>query len=148
MENQLRSYTREEQFLLWDALEKEDAEGYGEVHLSLPPADPDLPDVFVKRFPAAQVKWDSPTWKEKVRPCDDGTACGVNSALQVLSHVDCNTLDRFAQSSACFMQRARSRGYAGDFACVLFDHDQVYRQVKRSRRFRWSWSSRPGGPSR
>ena len=95
VENQLRSYTREEQLLLWAALEKEVAEGFGEVHLSLPPADPDRPDVFVKHFPVAQVKWDSPTWEEKSRPCDNGTACGVNSALQMLSHVDCNTLDRF-----------------------------------------------------
>ena len=81
VENQLRSYTREEQLLLWTALEKEVAEGFGALHLSLPPADPGWPDVFVKRFSVAQVKWDSPTWEEKVRPCDNGTACGVNSAL-------------------------------------------------------------------
>ena len=136
VERQLRSYTRDDQVLLWSALEKEVSQGFGVVHLTLPAPDPCRPDVFVKRFPVAQVKWDSPTWEEKTRPCDDGTACGVNSALQMLSHVDCNTLDCFAESAACFMQRARSRGYSGGFACVVFDHDQAYRRVKRSRRFR------------
>ena len=99
------------------------AHGFGEVLLSLPPPDPDRPDVFVRRFPVAQVKWDSPTWEEKTRACDDGTACGMNSALQMLSHVDCNTLDRFAESTSFLMQRARAAGYAGGFSCVVFDHD-------------------------
>ena len=53
VENQVRTYTRSEQLLPWDALEKEIAEGFGEVHLSLPPVDPARPDMFVKRFPIA-----------------------------------------------------------------------------------------------
>ena len=54
----------------------------------------------------------------------------------MLSHVDCNTLDRFAESSSRLMQQARARGYTGGFSCVVFDHDQAYRRVKRSDRFR------------
>ena len=127
IENQLRAYTLAEQLLLWAALEKGLAEGFGEVHLCLPPADPAWPDVLVKCFPAAQVRWDSPAWVEKVCPCDDGTPYGLNLALQMLSHACCNTLHRFAESTPCFMQRARSLGYAGDFACVVFNHDQAYR---------------------
>ena len=136
MERQLRGYDQADRRLLWTSLEKELSQGFGGVHLSLPAPEADRPDVFVKRFPVAQVKWDSPTWEEKTRACDDGTACGVNASLQCLSHVDCNTLDRFAESAACFMQRARSSGYTGGFACVVFHHDQAYRRVKRSRRFR------------
>ena len=84
----------------------------------------------------AQVKWDSPTWEEKTRARTDGTACRVKASLQCLSHVDCNTLDRFAESAACFMQRSRSTGYASGFACVVFDHDEAYCRVKRLHRFR------------
>ena len=136
VENQLCACEQDERLLLWSSLEKEVSQGFGEVHLSRPAPEPGRPDVFVKRFPVAQVKWDSPTWEEKTRACDNGTACGVNAALQSLSRVDCNTLDRFAEAAACFMQRARSRGYTGDFACVVFDHDKAYRSEKRSRRFR------------
>ena len=100
----MRSYTRDEWLLLWSALDKEVSQGFGEVHLSRPAPEPGRPGVLVKRFPVAQVNWDSPTWEEKTRACDDGTACGVNSALQMLSHVDCNTLDRFAESVAYFVQ--------------------------------------------
>ena len=56
VENQLRRYKRSDHLLLWMAMGKEITEGFGEVHLSLPPADPAWPDVFVKRFPVAQVK--------------------------------------------------------------------------------------------
>ena len=105
------------------------------MHLSLLAPELGRPDVFVKRFPVAQVKWDPPTWEEKTRACDDGTACGLNASLQCLSHVDYNTVGRFAESTACFMQRARSKGYTGGFACVVFDHDRAYRRVKRLRRF-------------
>ena len=123
----MRGYEQADRRLLWTSLEKELSQGFGGVHLSLPAPEAGRPDVFVKRFPVAQVKWGSPTWEENTRACDDGTACGVKASLQCLSHVDCNTLDWFAESAACFMQRARSRGYTGGFACVVFYHDQAYR---------------------
>ena len=118
MEKQLRGYKHDARLLLWSSLEKEISQGFGGVHLSLRAPEPGRPDVFVKRFPVAQVKWDSPTWEEKTRACDDGTACGVNVSLQCLSHVDCNTLERFAESATSFMHRAQSRGYGGRFVRV------------------------------
>ena len=73
--------------------------------------------------------WDKAEWVRKPRPCDDGTANGVNAALAMRSY-------RFVHTACAFMQRSCSRGYAGGFACVAFDHDQAYRQVWRTRRFR------------
>ena len=83
----------------------------------------DVPDVFFHRFVSRQEKWHSPEWLQKLRLCDDGTSCGVNGALETLSHVDSNTLDRFAESAAHCMQRLRAAGYTGGFSCALFDHD-------------------------
>ena len=95
-----------------------------------------MPDVFYPRFIAEQEKWDSEAWLRKPRPVDDATSNGVNSALQVLSHPDCHTLDRFAESASLFMRRSREQGYRGGFSCLVFDHDQAYRRVKRQRAFR------------
>ena len=116
-------------------MEKEIFKGFGGVHLSLPAPEADRPDVFMNSFPVAQVKWDSPTWEEKTRACDNGTACRVNASRQCLNDVGCNTLDRSTECAACFMQRAQSGVYDGGFACVVFDHDRAYRRVKRSCRF-------------
>ena len=103
MERQLHGYDRADRLLLWSSLKKELSHGFGGVHLALPAPEPGRLDVFVKRFPVTQVKWDSPTWQEKTRACDDGTACGVTASLQCLRQADCNTLNRFAESAACFM---------------------------------------------
>ena len=67
--------------------------------------------------------WDTPEWTQKPRPCDDGTADGVNAALAIQSHVDCFTLDRFVHTASAFMQQSYSHGYVGAFACAVFDHD-------------------------
>ena len=53
----------------------------------------------------------------------------------MLSHVDCNTLDRYAATAAAFMRQAGEAGYTGGFETVIWDHDQAYQQVKRSSRF-------------
>ena len=74
--------------------------------------------VFFGRHMARRELWDKPEWTQKPRPCDEGTANGVNAALAMQSHVDCFTLDRFAHTAAAFMQQSRSHGYAGGFACV------------------------------
>ena len=121
--------------LLWKALNKEVSQGFGEVHLGRPGAV-DVPDVFYPRFIAEQEKWDTEAWLRKPRPVDDATSNGVNGALQVLSHADCHTLDRFAESASLFMRRSREHGYRGGFSCLVFDHDQAYRRVKRQRAFR------------
>ena len=92
--------------LLWKALCKEVSQGFGAVHLCRPPAA-DVPDVFYPRFIAEQEKWDSETWLRKARPVDDATSSGMNDALQVVSHADCHTLDRFAESASLFMRRSR-----------------------------------------
>ena len=76
--------------LLWKALCKEVSQGFGTVH----PPPTDVPDVFYPSFVAEQEKWDADTWVCKPRPVDDATSNGVNDALQMLSHADCNTLDR------------------------------------------------------
>ena len=68
VERQLHRYDRADRLLRWSSPEKELSQGFGG-------------DVFVKRFPVAEVKWDSPTWEEKTRAYDDGTACGVNASL-------------------------------------------------------------------
>ena len=56
VERQLRGYKCAERLLLSSSLEKELSEGFGGVHLSLPAPEPGRSDVFVKRFPVAQVK--------------------------------------------------------------------------------------------
>ena len=98
--------------LLWKALNKEVSQGFGEVHLGRP-GPVDVPDVFYPRFIAEQEKWDTEAWLRKPRPVDDATSNGVNGALQVLSHADCHTLDRFAESASLFMRRSREHGYRG-----------------------------------
>ena len=65
----------------------------------------------------------SPAWDTKARLCDDGKACGVNAALSMDSHVDCNTLDRYVEKVVTFIRRWVTAGYQGGFGSVVFDHD-------------------------
>ena len=66
-----------------------------------------------------QPKWDDPSWVEKARACDDGSACGVNKALTMLSHIDCNTLDRYADTATTFIRTARGSTMVGLVASFL-----------------------------
>ena len=91
--------------------------------------------MYIQWFGSQQVKWDWPDWEEKPLACNDGTVCGVNAAVQMLSYADCNTLDMFAESAALHMLRSKVVGYKGGFTCVVFDHDQAYRRVQRLWRF-------------
>ena len=75
-------------------------------------------------------------WWTKPGPVDNATCNSVNDALQMLSHAECNTLDRFAESAGLLMRRSQERGYHGAFARLVFDHDQAYRCVKCHRAFR------------
>ena len=52
------------------------------------------------------------------------------------SHVDCFTLDHFAEVARSLMVGMRARGHRGGFGAVVFDHDKAYRRVRRARRFR------------
>ena len=103
---------------------------------ALVPPSANVPNVFYPRFIAEHEKWDTEGWLHKPRPVDDATSNGVNGALQVLSHTDCHALDRFAESASLFMRRSREHGYCGGFSCLVFDHDEAYRRVKRQCAFR------------
>ena len=92
---------------------KEVSQGFGVVHASRPPPDGLVGDVSFGWHMARRELWDRPELTQKPRPCDDGTANGVNAALAMQSHVDCFTLDRFAHTAAAFMQQSRSHGYTG-----------------------------------
>ena len=54
----------------------------------------------------------------------------------MLSHADCNTLDQFAESAGLLMHRSRERGYHGGSACLVFNHNQGYRRIRRHCAFR------------
>ena len=82
----------------WAVAGKEAAQGFGSLHLRRPSVGP-TPDVFYYWFMVEQVQLDAQGWAYKRRPCDDGTACGVNGAVRMLSHVDYNTLDRYAATA-------------------------------------------------
>ena len=84
---------------------------------------------FTSGFVVRAHKWDAPTWDTKARPRDDGMACGVNAALSVGSHVDCNTLDRYAETVAAFIWCWVTAGYRGGFGNVVLDDDQAYHRV-------------------
>ena len=69
-----------DRLLLWKALRKEVAQGFGAVHLGrLPPTDVDA--VFYPRFIAEPDKWNVDTWLRKSRPVDNATSNGGNDAL-------------------------------------------------------------------
>lgn len=57
----------------------------------------------------------------------------MNTALTVLSHVDRNTLDRYAHTAATFIGTAHGAGCNRGFGSLIFDHDQAYRRVRRTR---------------
>ena len=119
---------------LWASLQREVSQGLGVVHPRRP-APADVPDVFYRQFVVLQEKWNASAaeWLQKPCPCDGGTANGVNASLLMRSKVDCNTLDRFPHAASLFMRLLRASGYKGCFSCVIFDYDQAYHRVLRSR---------------
>ena len=54
------------------------AQGFSVAHVGHPKPDG---DVFFRRHMARRKLWDKAEWVQKPRPCDDGTANGVNAAL-------------------------------------------------------------------
>ena len=99
-----RTTSAEDKHLLWKALGKEVAQGLGAAHVGRPEPDGAVGDVFFGRHMARRELWDQAEWVQKPRPCDDGTANGVNGAFATQSHADLFTLDRFVHTAPTFMQ--------------------------------------------
>ena len=134
---QLRGSDMGERHSIWESVHTEVSQGFGMVHLSRPPPV-EVPDVFYRRFLVRATKWDSLSWDCKQRPCDNGTACGVNSALSMASHVDCSMLDCMVATALLFVrlsEESLQSGGAG-YGTVVFNHDQAYRRVRRAADFR------------
>ena len=106
----------------WDKTLAEAADGWSE-QVTLQTLRATCPDGFVllRRFPVRRFPGDA------VRPCDDGTGCGINNMFSSMEHIVCENADWPSRAARLFYERGIRNVQGG-----TDDMRKAYRQMPTS----------------